>query len=310
MDPPTSAIRVGRFNSYSNNAPNSPSASIATSSKKVQLPMEPSTQVFNYIAEKDESREPRNKNTLRLFIKGFGKSGTILTRCTASSIFITKKWTKSYWLHVYPATIKIFDSKEKMEEWKKVYDPENPNSTNNSAKKLFIKSINFDTQGKLQRKIARHQEKAKGVKTTQDPNAFNEYQYGGPLCYAMEDVQSKFYRTQKNEVLHTCKLSYCSNTGRTIAIAFGSADSNELKNIRSIMRYCIRLVRKVSKKRPAVSSSKSTSSPRITDDVSVMSGMTHGAMSVVSATEYGQGTMKERDLKIMKKRDAKMVFAS
>ena len=90
MNQPPSAIRIGRFNSY-NNAPNFPSESNAMSPKKVQLPMEPSTQVFNYIAEKDESTEPEHKNTLRLFIKGFGKSGAILTRCTASSIFITKK---------------------------------------------------------------------------------------------------------------------------------------------------------------------------------------------------------------------------
>ncbi len=82
--------------------------------------------------------------------------------------------------------------------------------------------------------------------------------------------------------------------GRVIEAAFGSTEADDLKKVRSVIRYCIRLVRK--------SSNSKGRKPRCAGGMSVISGMTKGAMSTVSRTEYGEGTMTKQAIKRRKKR--------
>ena len=219
----------------------------------------------------------RKKTTLA--IKGFGRSGTIQSRTTTASLLL-QKWTASHWLHVFPATIKIFDTKEKMKQWKTLNNAANSNNNGALKSKLVQKSLNFDTQGKLQRKIDIYEA---GRGEGKDTNAKYNQVISGIRHYAMEEVRSKFYK-KNNPLMHTCKVSYLSNTGRNIVAAFGTSDPAELKRIRSIIRYCIRLVRKASKpsRKPLTHAG---------DNASTFSGMTNGAVSAVSATQYGEVTM-------------------
>lgn len=266
-----SALRKGRFatNDSSTNPvsiqPNTPDRS---SPKRVTVPSLP-------------RRSNKKRKKTKLAIKGYGRSGTIQSRTSTSSLLL-QRWTTSHWLHVFPATINVFDSKKKMKKWQALNNAKEGESSVKSAmqKKLVQKSLNFDTQGKLQRKIDMYERKGTGtdVKSQVMTNI---------TSYVMEDVRSKYYK-RNTALLHTCKISYLSHTGRTIVAAFGSSEPAELKKIRSISRYCIRLVRKASE------------SPRTSSDgdhKSTFSGMTHGAMSAVSTTHYGEVTMTNKTKK-------------
>jgi len=80
-----------------------------------------------------------------------------------------------------------------------------------------------------------------------------------PIQYIQEDVRSKYYK-KDGPLLHTCKLSYRGLQGRTLAAAFASETPNELKQLRSCIRTCLKLATKKrkskrSKKRAAVMTS-------------------------------------------------------
>jgi len=287
-----SALRQGRFATNNSASPdpepsllddslqsNSPAnRSPSSPSKHVTIPSQPPR---TYGVPPLSPTSKKRKKTI-LSIKGYGRSGTIQSRTSSSSLLL-QRWTTSHWLHVFPAEILIFDSEEKLKEWKAISDAENGESSEKDAMKakLLQKSLNFDRQGNLQRKIDMYEQK--GTSKTV-PVATHQVVTTG-TNYIMEDVRSKYYK-RKGPLMHTCKISYFSHTGRNIVAAFGSSKPDELKKIRSISRYCIRLVRKASE--------SSRKSPRYGDNTSTFSGMTHGAMSAVSGTHYGEMTMTKK----------------
>jgi hypothetical protein len=269
-----SALRKGRFATHDESRDDGESKNFSSPGKHVTVPL-----VLPTIHKIPSTPISNTRKKTSLAIKGYGRSGTIQSRTTIASLLL-QKWTASHWLHVYPATIKIFDTKEKMTEWKALNNAANNNNNGALKSKLVQKSLNFDTQGKLQRKIDIYEaERGEG----KDTNAKCNQVISGIRHYAMEEVRSKFYK-KNSPLMHTCKVSYSSNTGRNIVAAFGTLDPAELKRIRSIIRYCIRLVRKASKP-----SRMPLSHPG--DDASGFSGMTIGALSAVSATQYGEVTM-------------------
>lgn len=148
-----------------------------------------------------------------------------------------------------------------------------------------------------------------------------------PIQYIQEDVRSKFYK-KDGPLLHTCKLSYRGLQGRTLAAAFASETPNELKQLRSCIRTCLKLstkkkkTKKRSKKKAAIMTSDDGNDdviggssdnnavgvddmPRTTkvsflDDEdgsdlmgSAISGVSSGmsAISGVSKTVYGRNTI-------------------
>lgn len=101
-----------------------------------------------------------------------------------------------------------------------------------------------------------------------------------------------------NEFRHTCKISYLSTGGRTLAAAFGSTEPSELKRLRATIRYCFKLVTKYTKKaikreygdhceEMVVGSSNTFDSGS-----TLLSGVGYSVVaSDVSTTVYGRQTM-------------------
>lgn len=145
---------------------------------------------------------------------GYGKFGQINFRADNLAM-ICKKWTKGgYWLHVYPATINLFDNLQDMEEWKKLNDSKtcsiNTNDKNHSSidmktkrymNQLVKKSINFDTTGELKKKMMKLEEKCSGNRTSRKKNKLTNGSQNNalPKTYIMEEVRSKHYH--QNEPL-------------------------------------------------------------------------------------------------------------
>mmetsp|Transcript_12840 Transcript_12840/g.19252 ORF Transcript_12840/g.19252 Transcript_12840/m.19252 type:complete len:328 (-) Transcript_12840:214-1197(-) len=241
---------------------------------------------------------------LRFHTRGFGRSGPIQSRTTTSSLLF-KKWSESYWLHVYPATVNIFENKETMELWKGATDDDREHKK--PIKKLVKLSINFDTLGRLQAQVDEHnRRKAEDATDTglgeEASDVPRKDFIGVPYHYIMEEVRSKFY-SRNGPLLHTCKISYFCHTGRTINSAYGSADPTDLKRIRSVFRYCIRLVAKAEKHFQRKKSQDRTTT--ISDGASIISGvsgMNKSTITALSNTHYGEQTMSEKELLRHKKR--------
>lgn len=180
--------------------------------------------------------------------------------------------------------------------------------------RLVLASINFDSQGTLKRKIGMFESKKNGKGNDNNapgigvvPESYNDGRYtkktmvadefaniGFPSkTFVMEEVRSKYYK-RNGPLMHTCKITYCTNLGRVIEAAFGSTQPVELKKLRSVIRYCIRLVRKSSKSKKR--------KPRFADGTSVFSGMTKGAISAISTTDYGEATMTKEAMRRRKRR--------
>jgi hypothetical protein len=249
------------------------------------------------------SSKGRSQNKQTIPTRGCGQSGSIQSRTSTTSLLLNR-WNQSYWLHVYPASLVIFDSEVKMKQWKVYYEEDtfngislNDKSSNRHARKKLIQmKIDFDTQGQLQSVINRYELQQQ----TSQHSSFSDGQSSGmvsavtasaPSCvittiakYAMEEVRSKYY-SRKGPLMHTCKISYLSNTGRSILVAFGSTEADELKKIRSVIRYCINLVNKASKVHRGMRS-KSTLLDKNSTALSAVMGM-----SAVSGTKYGEATM-------------------
>lgn len=286
----------------------SPCSTAKRSKKKVVVPTALSSLEHRYDSHGVQtsplqSFKGKRQNKQTIPIKGCGQSGSIQSRNTTTSLLLNR-WNQSYWLHVYPASLVIFDSEEKMKQWKVYYEKDacngislNDKSSNRHARKKLIQmKIDFDTQGQLQSVINRYELQQQ----TSQHSSFSDGQSSGmvstvtasaPSCvittiakYAMEEVRSKYY-SRKGPLMHTCKISYLSNTGRSILVAFGSTEADELKKIRSVIRYCINLVNKASKVHRGMRS-KSTLLDKNSTALSAVMGM-----SAVSGTKYGEATM-------------------
>lgn len=275
-----------------------------TFTRKVVSPTPDSLQA----QQRQEQQHHHKRKTVYGPSTGFGKFGPIEFRSDKTSM-ILKKWSGGYWLHVFPATINIYESMEDMEQWKEVNEaslstgiPLDANTKKFLTK--FVKmSINFDTTGALQKKVKKMEEKRNKAnggdgsvgsgsrslkqKKVADSSAFM------PVTYVMEEVRSKYYK--KNQpLMHTFKISYLGLRGRHIAASFGSTTPDELKRLRAVIRGITKLTKKATKKRGG---SKKVRMPG--DAESTLTGMLknqhiNSAKSEVSAlsnTVYGRNTI-------------------
>ena len=91
-----------------------------------------------------------------------------------------------------------------MEQWKTMNDHDDSDGKKNVAakKKLVRLSIDFDTEGWLQKKINAYME-ANSTSlpvTTNKSKVFDEVKIGIPAKYIMEEVRSKYY-TRKGPLM-------------------------------------------------------------------------------------------------------------
>lgn len=258
--------------------------------------------------QRQEQPEHHKPKTVYGPSTGFGKFGPIEFRSDRTSM-ILKKWSKGCWLHVFPATINMYESMEDMEQWKELHEASLSTGIALDAKtkkflNKFVKmSINFDTTGDLQKKVKKMEEKKKKAnggdgsvgsgslslkqKKVADSSALL------PITYVMEEVRSKYYK--KNQpLMHTCKISYLGLGGRSIAASFGSTTPEELKRLRAVVRGITRLTKKATKKRGG---GKKVRMPG--DAESTLTGMlknqhissAKSEVSALSNTVYGRNTI-------------------
>jgi hypothetical protein len=204
-----------------------------TKSKTVAFPSKDQEVTLESYDEQQQARPRKKDKKSKWQTRGHGKSGCIQSR-TGATPFVLQRWTNSYWLHVYPATLKIFESEEKMNQWKAMdldedYDstsseesiPEAGDSGCGSGKfkkgkhRLVLASINFDSQGTLKRKISMFESKKNGKgndntapESSDVPESYNDGRYtkktmvadefansGFPSkTFVMEEVRSKYYK--------------------------------------------------------------------------------------------------------------------
>jgi hypothetical protein len=228
--------------------------------------------------------------TLPYPTKGFGKTGHIFLR--RSSMF-SKSWREAYWLHLFPATLLVFRSAEDLETWKFLHSDEESGYNGGRNDKLIKFGVNFDVNGVVNRQIQKLNKKL----CKQGKMSKKEYKAKRPsvletdtknkndlrvIKYDLEEVYSKEY---KNKIIHTCKIHRWSEIGVAVAIMFGSHNPQELKNLRQVVRHCL----KISVKQKKTKSEKESVSHQQTlaqrlamdreDNVSVTSGVSSSNMS-------------------------------
>lgn len=237
-------------------------------------------------------------------IGSLGKEGKIMCRTSLFTILL-RRWTDSHWVHVHPTTILVFKTKESMEEWKILHRAgEGADNNSNKSNKLIQWSIDFDTSGVVYKRMVKAEKKKCKLMNIPPPKSRTKvddsYNYIPPVTYAMEEVRSKYYNGRTAPLLHTCKISYLSSSGRTIAAVFGSTDSPDLKQLRATIRYCIKLVFKYTSKKRKQSNAPIQGNGD--NDNTVYSGSTMGGTQVSGAgyshvasefsnTVYGRNTM-------------------
>jgi hypothetical protein len=146
---------------------------------------------------------------------GLGKSGQIEARhCTRTIVF--RNWSTQYWIHEYPVTIHLFDTMEDREVWSRSYWKRHPPASASASSPTSVMefkdqdddrqdliqfSINFDTQGHLQKrmdKVERKRNKILGLdgnnkKISDEGKEYKDFQSNLVKKYVMEDVRSKYY---------------------------------------------------------------------------------------------------------------------
>ncbi len=192
-----------------------------TKTQKVAFPSqvkESSIQYFPTSVPSDSSPKKKHSKKSKLPTTGFGKSGQIQSRTGAKPLPF-QKWTQSWWLHVYPATLNLFESEEKMNQWKAMHasdstststkGPINKRETANAKikNKLLLASIDFDTEHNLEKKINSFEAREKGDLPLHDAAqhdtrddisskkiiAYEAAKKSTAVKFVMEDVRSKYY---------------------------------------------------------------------------------------------------------------------
>lgn len=224
---------------------------------------------------------------------GFGKSGLIQSRTDTKSL-VFRNWTHCCWLHVFPATIHLFESEEKMLQWKDASEGKRQGNVS-SIRKLVKFTIDFDTMKKLQKQIDFHRKKQlnksavnKAILITKD-DLNDKTDIHRPIHYVLEEVRSKYY-TNNGPLMHTCKISYFEDSGRNIMVALGSEHPEEVKRIRSVIRHCITLVGKAVKRDKKARDGGKDISDLSSWGGSVISGMNKSAVTALSSTKYEEVT--------------------
>lgn len=191
---------------------------------------------------------------------GLGQSGRILSRASMSALLL-RKWTESYWVHLYPASLLFFRSQEEFEMWRTNRSGTggpisiNCNKVDSPQDKPVKWAVDFDTMGVLKKKQKKRKKtekkkaKEKSVdvgsgkekKGKRDKNELVSKNVGQRACkYSMEDVRSKTYE-RKGPILHGFKLERWTNVGTNVAAAFASADPHETKALRKVIKNCLKL---------------------------------------------------------------------
>eukprot|EP00978_Attheya_sp_CCMP212_P034087 scaffold141155_cov64-Attheya_sp.AAC.3 len=160
------------------------------------------------------------------------ESGRILAR-TSGSTLLFRRWKECYWLHVEPATIVLFNSKDDMEFWRE-QDEHFP--IGRSLRKKMIKKMK--------------KEKSSGFGGDREfdcePHRPPGHTERKAMKYSMADVHSKSY-DRKKTIIHGFKVERWTSVGTQIAGAFGSADPLETKAIRKVIRSCLKQTNKSDK---------------------------------------------------------------
>lgn len=190
---------------------------------------------------------------------GLGQSGRILSR-TSTSALLLRRWTESYWVHLYPASLLFFRSQEEFVRWRTNRSGTggpisiNCNKVDSPQDKPVKWAVDFDTMGVLKKKKKRKKKEKKETKeksedagsgkekkSKQDKNELVSKNVGQRACkYSMEDVRSKTYE-RKGPLLHGFKLERWTNVGTNVAAAFASADPHETKALRKVIKSCLKL---------------------------------------------------------------------
>jgi len=237
-------------------------------------------------------------------IGSLGKEGKIMCRTSFFTLML-RRWTDSHWIHVHPTTIIVFKTKECMDEWKDLHM--SGEVGNKRSEKLVQYSIDFDTSGVVRKRMEKAEKKRCKLMDIPPPKRAkvdDSYNYVPPIVYAMEEVRSKYHNGRDGPLIHTCKISYLSSSGRTISVAFGSMESSELKQLRATIRSCIKLVLKYTNKKRKQNNSANEGN----GDNTVYSGSATGGTQIsgtaysavaseFSNTVYGRNTMTPSTLK-------------
>lgn len=289
-------------------------------------------------APKEELKSPPKKS--KLLTTGVGKEGKIMSRTSVPALFF-RRWQETYWLHVHPTIIHLFDSQEDLDQWKEWYtrDEERQQQAQNNpgeqstlmptiideeareAKKLIKWSLNFDSEQLVQRRAEKAEKKRCKYYGINPPpsKVTHDGIYRPPLVYVLEDVRSKHYEGATGPVIHNCKISYLSRSGRNIAASFGSFEQAELKKIRATIRYIIRTVNKQINRKSGHKKGSSkkkgrhvgdNNHPEDTDDIESSiygdqstlvsaAGRYSAVASEMSTTQYGPATMTKKSLRFI-----------
>lgn len=197
----------------------------------------------------DEYQKKRNQvvPTDVLASGGICQTGRILSRTSRRALFL-RQWQSVYWVHVYPANLILFPSEKDFLTWRSNGGCVQAEVSNDSLIKF---SINFDAMGLL-KQGADKQEKAVPKRVVK---------------YAMGEVHTKKYK-KSGPFLHCFKVERWTDVGTNVIAAFASADQEEIRALRRIVKECI----KISSRSPKPKK-KHEAGAWTTSETSVLSGM-------------------------------------
>mmetsp|Transcript_19758 Transcript_19758/g.29147 ORF Transcript_19758/g.29147 Transcript_19758/m.29147 type:complete len:283 (+) Transcript_19758:43-891(+) len=205
-----------------------------------------------------EHRHKKKESVLSQFNfdeNGIGQSGHILSR-TKKADLLFRRWKESYWVHIQPAILLMFRSKEDFLIWK------GTSKEDRSRERLVMWAVNFDSRGVLKKKKKKLKKKLEKEKKEQylkegsssfssDIAKSNQAMIPADksvLKYSMLDVHSKMY-TKNRPILHGFKLERWLEVGAGVTAAFASSNAEEVKSLRKIIRSCIEMTSKTRKKK-------------------------------------------------------------
>lgn len=170
---------------------------------------------FTYVSTK---RVPQvsDRNSM-----SFGRSGHILSRTTVAHR-ILRKWQNTFWIHLLPSTIIVFQSEEDFQKW----------ASNESRFGKIMLKVDFNTLAISPRKIK-----------DQQCREFENYKAPATKLisrihkYTLGEVKA-INRGEKP--LYTCKLERLSSVGVDLVGSFASDKPTNLRTFRRAVHQCIK----------------------------------------------------------------------
>lgn len=240
--------------------------------------------------KKDDDRSVLLKDlTLPFPTQGVGHAGRVFLR--SSSMFF-KSWKEVCWLHLYPTTLLIFRSQHDLDTWRTLHTEEEGGAGLNKDDKLVKFAINFDVNGIVQKKMRKLEKRARKLnkeskkkkRTTNEPYIIHDSKSTGirVIKYEMEEVHSKIH---KNRLLHTFKTNRWTETGISLAAMFGSHEPQDLKDIRKVIRHCMKISTKSKKTSSKTQMNQNPQAREMLDDsISVSSGVSSSVSGITYRT--------------------------